>query len=106
MAREGMKPGTGTSRNAAASIREGLDETLTLQELGITGFLYRTLGSTNPIENRNGAIDAIHAPREALARRADDPALGRCGDGRGRDPLPTYPRVRGSPKAPRRTAPS
>ncbi|MGH7554636.1 MAG: IS256 family transposase [Longimicrobiales bacterium] len=43
---------------AAASIREGLDETLTLQELGITGALYRTLRSTNPIENLNGAIGA------------------------------------------------
>jgi len=41
---------------AAASIREGLDETLTLQELGIPGSLYRTLRSTNPIENLNGAI--------------------------------------------------
>jgi len=41
---------------AAASIREGLDETLTLQELGITGSLHRTLRSTNPIENLNGAI--------------------------------------------------
>jgi transposase-like protein len=43
---------------AAASIREGLDEMLTLQELGITGDLYRTLRSTNPIENLNGAIAA------------------------------------------------
>lgn len=41
---------------AAASLREGLDETLTLQELGITGALYRTLRSTNPIENLNGLI--------------------------------------------------
>ncbi len=41
---------------AAASIREGLDETLTLQRLGITGGLYRTLRSTNTIENLNGSI--------------------------------------------------
>jgi putative transposase len=41
---------------AAASIREGLDETLTLQRLGIAGALYRTLRSTNPIENLNGSI--------------------------------------------------
>lgn len=41
---------------AAASIREGLDETLTLQELGISDALYKTLRSTNPIENMNGAI--------------------------------------------------
>jgi len=41
---------------AAASVREGLDETLTLQDLGITGALYRTLRTTNPIENLNGLI--------------------------------------------------
>jgi transposase-like protein len=41
---------------AAASLREGLDETLTLQQLGIRGALYKTLRTTNPIENLNGSI--------------------------------------------------
>ena len=41
---------------AAASLREGLDETLTAQGLGITDALYRTLRTTNPIENLNGSI--------------------------------------------------
>jgi transposase-like protein len=41
---------------AAASLREGLEETLTLQSLGIGGALYRTLRTTNPIENLNGSI--------------------------------------------------
>jgi putative transposase len=41
---------------AAASLREGLEETLTLQRLGLTGALYRTLRSTNVIENLNGSI--------------------------------------------------
>jgi transposase-like protein len=41
---------------AAASLQEGLQETLTLQELGITGALYVTLRTTNPIENLNGLI--------------------------------------------------
>jgi len=41
---------------AAASMREGLEDTLTLQGLGITGALYRTLRTTNPIENLNGSI--------------------------------------------------
>jgi transposase-like protein len=41
---------------AAASVREGLDETLTLQELGINGALYRKLRSTNAIENLNSGI--------------------------------------------------
>jgi transposase-like protein len=42
--------------SAAASLREGLDETLTLQTLGVTGALYRTLRSTNAIENLNGLV--------------------------------------------------
>jgi putative transposase len=41
---------------AAGSIREGLDETLTLQRLGIGGALYQTLRSTNTIENLNSLI--------------------------------------------------
>ncbi len=41
---------------AATSLREGLGETLTVIELGINGALYRTLRSTNPIENLNGLV--------------------------------------------------
>ena len=41
---------------AAASVKEGLDETLTLQRLGIGGTLYRKLRSTNAIENLNSGI--------------------------------------------------
>lgn len=37
--------------DAARSLREGLDETLTLTRLGITGNLASTLGSTNPCES-------------------------------------------------------
>ena len=40
---------------AAASLREGLEETLTVLSLGLTGALYRTLRCTNPIENLNGS---------------------------------------------------
>ena len=41
---------------AAASLREGLEETLTLQGLGVSGELYKVLRTTNPIENLNGSI--------------------------------------------------
>jgi transposase-like protein len=41
---------------AAASLREGLEETLTLLTLGVQGALYRTLRTTNPIENLNGSV--------------------------------------------------
>ncbi|CAN5857632.1 IS256-like element ISRba9 family transposase [soil metagenome] len=36
---------------AAASLREGLDGTLTVNRLGVTGTLLRTLESTNPVES-------------------------------------------------------
>jgi transposase-like protein len=45
-----------THPGAAASLREGLDEVLTLQRLGVAGALYRTLRSTNTIENLNGLV--------------------------------------------------
>lgn len=44
---------------AAASIEEGLDETLTVIELGVVGSLHQTLRSTNPIENMQGTIRRV-----------------------------------------------
>jgi transposase-like protein len=41
---------------AAASVREGLDHTLTLQRLRVGGVLYKKLCTTNPIENLNSGI--------------------------------------------------
>jgi putative transposase len=41
---------------AAHSLREGLADTLTLQRLSVSGALYRTLRSTNMIENLNGLV--------------------------------------------------
>ena len=41
---------------AAASLREGLEETLTVQGLGIRGDLFKTLRSTNTIESLNGGV--------------------------------------------------
>ncbi len=37
--------------DAAKSLREGLEETLTIHRLGITGLLKKTLSTTNPIES-------------------------------------------------------
>lgn len=37
--------------SAASSLREGLEETLTVHRLGITGLLRKTLKTTNPIES-------------------------------------------------------
>lgn len=44
---------------AAASLREGLDETLTVLLLGVKGSLARTLVTTNPIENLQGLLKKV-----------------------------------------------
>lgn len=44
---------------AAASLREGLSETLTVQRLGVHQDLARSLSTTNAIENLNGTIRHI-----------------------------------------------
>ena len=41
---------------AAVSIRKGLEETLTVKRLGLTGALARTLRTTNIIENLMGSV--------------------------------------------------
>jgi len=45
--------------DAASSLREGLDELLTLKDLQLPPPLERTLSTTNPIENLNGAIRRV-----------------------------------------------
>jgi putative transposase len=42
--------------DAANSLREGLEETFTINRLGLTSSLARCLGSTNIIENPNGGV--------------------------------------------------
>ena len=44
---------------AAASVREGLEETLTVLELGVPSRLSETLRSTNPIENLQGLLKQV-----------------------------------------------
>jgi len=41
------------------SLREGLEETLTVHRLGIGGTLRRTLVTTNPIESANDIVKAF-----------------------------------------------
>ncbi len=45
--------------DAAGSLREGLDETLTLKDMGLPTNLERTLSTTNPIENLNSTIRRV-----------------------------------------------
>ncbi len=52
--------------SAAASVREGLDETLTVIELGLSDRLQRSLATTNAIEN---LLSRTRARRSAGDRR-------------------------------------
>ncbi|MBI4730343.1 MAG: IS256 family transposase [Acidobacteria bacterium] len=45
--------------SAAASLREGLDETLTVLRLGLPKTLRRTFSTTNAIENMNGTLRRV-----------------------------------------------
>lgn len=58
---------------AAASLREGLEDTLTLLRLGVSATLTRSLRSTNPIENLNSALK--HLARRVKRWRGGTMAL-------------------------------
>jgi putative transposase len=51
--------------DAYGSLREGMTETLTLTRLGVTGALWRTLRSTNPIESM---VDSVRTTRRNVKR--------------------------------------
>jgi hypothetical protein len=68
--------------DAAGSLREGMQETLTLTRLGVTGALRRTLSSTTPIESMFDTVRTTQQ-RQALARRGHATAVDRRQDGRG-----------------------
>jgi hypothetical protein len=50
---------------AAASLREGLCDTITINRLGVTGTLARTLATTNPIES---TVDIVKAHARNVKR--------------------------------------
>jgi transposase-like protein len=45
--------------SAAASLREGLDETLTVMRLDLPSSLRRSMATTNTIENMNGSLRRV-----------------------------------------------
>ena len=55
--------------DAAGSLREGLDDTLTLMRLGIGGQLAKTLCSTNPCESMIEIVRYTQRNVKGLARR-------------------------------------
>jgi putative transposase len=49
-----------THPDAAASLREGLEDTITVNRLGVTGTLLKTLATTNPMESTVDIVK-VHA---------------------------------------------
>ena len=77
---------------ASSSLREGLEDTLTLQTLGVTGSLYRTLRTTNPIENLNGLVASY---TRNVKRRSDGTMVLRWVASALSDAAPRMRRLRG-----------
>ena len=79
--------------SAAASVREGLDETLTVLGVGLSERLQRSLATTN----RHRESAQPHAPCEAecetRARRDDGAALGGRRGARSGEGIPSGERV-------------
>jgi putative transposase len=82
-----------THPGAAASLREGLAETLTVLRLGVPPTLARTLRSTNTIESMISICRDHAGNARALAGRHHGAALVRRGDGRGRQAVPPRQRL-------------
>jgi Transposase, Mutator family len=87
---------------AAASLREGLAETLTITRLGVPPTLARTLPSTNTIESMIEICRDHAANARALAGRPDGAALGCRRDGRGGQAVPPGQRPPVPARPPRR----
>jgi putative transposase len=90
---------------AAASLREGLAETLTI---GPTG--RATNAGSNPAQHQLHRVDDRHLPRsrrqrQALAGRADGAAVDRRRHGRGSQAVPPRQRVSASTRPARRAGP-
>ena len=65
--------------SAAASVREGLEETLTVLTLGLSDRLRQSLATTNAIESLISRTRACEAERQALARWTDGASVDRGG---------------------------
>jgi putative transposase len=90
-----------THPGAAASLREGMEETLTVTRLGVRGRLKRTVASTNPCESMIETVRRVARKRQALAERRHVPALDGRRDARSRAPVPQDHR----PRRPRQARP-
>ena len=89
---------------AAASVRAGLEETLTVLRLNLPASLERVLASTNLTENLFSRVREDRAPSKALARWHDDSEMERGWSAASRAPLPQACRLSRSAQAGRRVA--
>ncbi len=90
--------------STAASLREGLDETLTVLRFGLPSGLERTLATTNAFEFGQQPDSQEDAQRDQVKRWHDGPALGCCRPRRDIQDLPQTARLRRHAQA-RRLAP-
>ena len=74
--------------SAAGSVREGLDETLTVLTLHLSTRLQRSLATTNAVERLLSRTRPREAQRETVAWWTDDAAVGGCRCSRSRQGLP------------------
>src|SRR5215210_8675107 len=79
--------------DAAASLREGMDDTLTLMRLGITGQLAKTLCSTNPCESMIEIVRYTQRNVKTLAGRRHAQALDRRRNAASRAAVPADHRL-------------
>ena len=91
--------------DAAASLREGLAETLTVTRLGVTGALLKTVMSTNPVESMIEIVRAHARNVKRWQRRRHASAVGGRRHARRRQPVPSRQGLPPAPQA-RRRAPS
>jgi transposase-like protein len=82
---------------AAGSLREGMDETLTVIKLGIRGKLRRTLESTNPCESMIDTVRTTQRNVKHWVLRGNGGPVDRRRDARSREAVPQSDRLHRPP---------
>ena len=80
--------------SAAASLREGLPEMFTINQLGLPPRLRKCLGTTNVIDSTHSGVRTEDAPRDQLEERSHGLEVGRSLLHRDREELPSNRRLR------------
>ena len=78
---------------AAGSLREGMEETLTVVKLALPESLRKSLVTTNSIENLNGTIRRVSRNVQALEESFHDSPMDRSRRRHGGEEVPAYQRL-------------